>query len=84
LVEVVSPPYRHPLPPPPTPPRLQVTIIKQGYLSKRSRKSRSDFKRRFFVLDTNGMLYYYSHKVGGGLGGGGLVLALGWRVEMWT
>ncbi|GBF92752.1 hypothetical protein Rsub_05121 [Raphidocelis subcapitata] len=42
---------------------VQVTIIKQGYLSKRSQgKSRAEFKRRYFVLDSNGMLYYYSHK----------------------
>ncbi|KIY97426.1 ADP-ribosylation factor GTPase-activating protein AGD4, partial [Monoraphidium neglectum] len=41
----------------------QVSIIKQGYLCKRSQgKGRSDFKRRFFVLDSNGMMYYYSHK----------------------
>lgn len=44
----------------------QVAIIKQGYLNKRSQgKGRSDWKRRFFVLDSNGMMYYYSHKVMG-------------------
>lgn len=43
---------------------LQVTIIKQGYLTKRSQgKGRHDWKRRFFVLDSTGMMYYYSHKV---------------------
>jgi Arf-GAP/coiled-coil/ANK repeat/PH domain-containing protein len=42
----------------------QVTIIKQGYLTKRSQgKGRHDWKRRFFVLDSTGMMYYYSHKV---------------------
>jgi hypothetical protein len=42
-----------------------VTIIKQGYLTKRSQgKGRHDWKRRFFVLDSTGMMYYYSHKVG--------------------
>ncbi len=30
----------------------QVTVIKSGYLQKRSQKSRNDYKRRFFVLDS--------------------------------
>ncbi|CAI9113739.1 OLC1v1014405C1 [Oldenlandia corymbosa var. corymbosa] len=37
----------------------KVQIIKQGYLSKRSSNLRGDWKRRFFVLDSRGMLYYY-------------------------
>ncbi|WIA33951.1 hypothetical protein OEZ86_007046 [Tetradesmus obliquus] len=41
----------------------QVTVIKQGYLSKKTQaKGRHDWKRRFFVLDSTGMMYYYSHK----------------------
>ncbi|KAI8476669.1 MAG: hypothetical protein J3K34DRAFT_455561 [Monoraphidium minutum] len=45
------------------PARCVVTIIRQGYLCKRSQgKGRSDWKRRFFVLDSTGMMYYYSHK----------------------
>lgn len=44
---------------------VQVTIIKQGYLTKKSQgKGRHDWKRRFFVLDSTGLMYYYSHKVG--------------------
>ncbi|XP_051148167.1 ADP-ribosylation factor GTPase-activating protein AGD3-like isoform X2 [Andrographis paniculata] len=37
----------------------KVQTIKQGYLSKRSSNLRGDWKRRFFVLDSRGMLYYY-------------------------
>ncbi|KAL2478957.1 ADP-ribosylation factor GTPase-activating protein AGD3 [Forsythia ovata] len=37
----------------------KVQTIKQGYLSKRSSNLRGDWKRRFFVLDNRGMLYYY-------------------------
>ncbi|XP_060205375.1 ADP-ribosylation factor GTPase-activating protein AGD3-like isoform X2 [Lycium barbarum] len=37
----------------------KVQTIKQGYLSKRSSNIRGDWKRRFFVLDSRGMLYYY-------------------------
>ena len=38
---------------------MQVQTIRQGYLSKRSSNLRGDWKRRFFVLDSRGMLYYY-------------------------
>ena len=41
-----------------------VTVIKQGYIMKRSTNMRREWKRRFFVLDSAGMLYYYSNKVG--------------------
>ncbi|XP_068665658.1 ADP-ribosylation factor GTPase-activating protein AGD3-like [Aristolochia californica] len=37
----------------------KVQSIRQGYLSKRSSNLRGDWKRRFFVLDSRGMLYYY-------------------------
>ncbi|KAL8140141.1 hypothetical protein V2J09_006162 [Rumex salicifolius] len=37
----------------------KVQIIRQGYLSKRSSSIRGDWKRRFFILDSRGMLYYY-------------------------
>ncbi|XP_057422877.1 ADP-ribosylation factor GTPase-activating protein AGD1-like isoform X4 [Lotus japonicus] len=37
----------------------KVRIIRQGYLSKRSSNLRGDWKRRYFVLDSHGMLYYY-------------------------
>ena len=37
----------------------KVRVIRQGYLSKRSSNLRGDWKRRFFVLDSRGMLYYY-------------------------
>lgn len=37
----------------------KVETIKQGYLSKRSSNLRGDWKRRFFVLDSRGMLCYY-------------------------
>lgn len=40
----------------------QVQIIKQGYLLKRSSSLRADWKRRFFVLDSHGTLYYYRDK----------------------
>ncbi|GAB2242849.1 hypothetical protein Droror1_Dr00019624 [Drosera rotundifolia] len=40
----------------------QVRTIKQGYLLKRSSSLRGDFKRRFFVLDSHGTLYYYKTK----------------------
>lgn len=40
-------------------PRGKVQTIKQGYLLKRSTSLRGDWKRRFFVLDSRGMLYYY-------------------------
>lgn len=34
-------------------------VIRQGYLLKRSSNLRGDWQRRFFVLDSRGMLYYY-------------------------
>eukprot|EP00884_Botryococcus_braunii_P002527 jgi/Botrbrau1/12275/Bobra.0323s0015.1 len=38
-------------------------VLKQGYLLKRSSNNvYRDWKRRFFVLDSTGMLYYYSSK----------------------
>lgn len=39
-----------------------VQTIKQGYLLKRSSSLRGDWKRRFFVLDSRGNLYYYRNK----------------------
>ncbi|CAN1145014.1 ADP-ribosylation factor GTPase-activating protein AGD2 [Linum perenne] len=41
---------------------FQIQILKQGYLLKRSTSSRGDWKRRFFVLDSQGSLYYYKSK----------------------
>ncbi|XVF43426.1 hypothetical protein PTKIN_Ptkin02bG0039200 [Pterospermum kingtungense] len=40
----------------------EVQTIKQGYLLKRSSSLRGDWKRRFFVLDGQGTLYYYRNK----------------------
>lgn len=40
-------------------PNGMVQTIKQGYLLKRSSSLRADWKRRFFVLDSRGTLYYY-------------------------
>lgn len=40
-----------------------ITIIRQGYLHKRSSNIQRNWKKRFFVLDSMGMLYYYSSKV---------------------
>ncbi|KAF0931761.1 hypothetical protein E2562_005746 [Oryza meyeriana var. granulata] len=40
----------------------EVQIIKQGYLFKRSENLRGEWKRRFFVLDSHGTLYYYGNK----------------------
>ncbi|CAA2954880.1 ADP-ribosylation factor GTPase-activating AGD4 [Olea europaea subsp. europaea] len=40
----------------------EVQTIKQGYLLKRSSSLRADWKRRFFVLDSHGTLYYYRQK----------------------
>ncbi|XP_039059859.1 ADP-ribosylation factor GTPase-activating protein AGD4-like isoform X3 [Hibiscus syriacus] len=40
----------------------EVEIIKQGYLLKRPSSLRGDWKRRFFVLDSQGTLYYYRNK----------------------
>ncbi|PSC71679.1 ADP-ribosylation factor GTPase-activating AGD1 [Micractinium conductrix] len=41
-----------------------VTVLKQGYLLKQTSDFRKAWKRRFFVLDSQGMLYYYSTKEG--------------------
>ncbi|KAL6900707.1 hypothetical protein ACP4OV_005383 [Aristida adscensionis] len=41
----------------------KVQTIRQGYLSKRSSSLRADWKRRFFVLDSRGMLYYYRKQI---------------------
>ncbi|XP_058184026.1 ADP-ribosylation factor GTPase-activating protein AGD2-like isoform X2 [Rhododendron vialii] len=40
----------------------EVRTIKQGYLLKHSSSLRADWKRRFFVLDGHGTLYYYRNK----------------------
>ncbi|CAL5361760.1 unnamed protein product [Camellia sinensis] len=48
----------------------RVQTIKQGYLSKRSSNLRGDWKRRFFVLDNRGMLYYYRKQWSRPFGGG--------------
>ncbi|KAM7484801.1 hypothetical protein LguiA_000810 [Lonicera macranthoides] len=40
----------------------RVQTIKQGYLLKRSSNLRADWKRRFFVLDSHGDLYYHGHR----------------------
>ncbi|DBB01590.1 TPA: hypothetical protein ACH3X1_000238 [Trebouxia sp. C0004] len=39
-----------------------VTPLRQGYLHKRSTNMRREWKRRYFVLDSLGVLYYYSNK----------------------
>ncbi len=54
-----------------------MTIIRRGHLHKRSQGKKGDWKRRFFVLDSQGMLYYYSHKVGF------RVQRLGWDLKSW-
>ncbi|KAK7358706.1 hypothetical protein VNO77_00644 [Canavalia gladiata] len=46
----------------------KVQIIRQGYLSKRSSNLRGDWKRRYFVLDSRGMLYYYRKPWNGSYG----------------
>lgn len=40
----------------------EIQTVKQGYLLKRSSRMRGDWKRRFFVLDNHGSLYYYRSK----------------------
>ncbi|OVA09670.1 Arf GTPase activating protein [Macleaya cordata] len=49
----------------------KVQTIRQGYLSKRSSNLRGDWKRRFFVLDSRGMLYYYRKQISRPSGSGG-------------
>ncbi|XP_047331932.1 ADP-ribosylation factor GTPase-activating protein AGD3-like [Impatiens glandulifera] len=49
----------------------KVQTIKQGYLSKRSSNLRGDWKRRYFVLDSRGMLYYYRKQLVSRAAGGG-------------
>ncbi|KAK9822748.1 hypothetical protein WJX74_003816 [Apatococcus lobatus] len=39
-----------------------LVVLKQGWLLKRSSNMRGAWKRRFFVLDSAGMLYYTSNK----------------------
>ncbi|GAA0145530.1 hypothetical protein LIER_05705 [Lithospermum erythrorhizon] len=46
----------------------EVQPIKQGYLLKRSASLRTDWKRRFFVLDSHGTLYYYRQRDAGFVG----------------
>lgn len=41
----------------------KVVILREGWLLKRSSNMRKEWKRRYFVLDSLGMLYYYSNKV---------------------
>ncbi|EOA37393.1 hypothetical protein CARUB_v10011265mg [Capsella rubella] len=38
---------------------VPMQVIKQGYLLKRSSSLRTDWKRKFFVLDNHGSMYYY-------------------------
>ncbi|KAJ0231407.1 ADP-ribosylation factor GTPase-activating protein AGD1 [Hirschfeldia incana] len=49
----------------------KVQTIRQGYLSKRSSNLRGDWKRRFFILDSRGMLYYYRKPWNWSSGNGG-------------
>ncbi|PPD79003.1 hypothetical protein GOBAR_DD24056 [Gossypium barbadense] len=49
----------------------KVQTIRQGYLSKRSSNLRGDWKRRFFVLDSRGMLYYYRKQISKSSGSAG-------------
>ena len=44
-------------------PQNHLAVLKQGWLLKRSSNMRREWKRRFFVLDSSGMLYYMSNKV---------------------
>ena len=41
----------------------EVTVLKQGYLLKRSSSMKSKWQRRYFVLDSTGRLYYWSSKL---------------------
>ncbi|KAK9788851.1 hypothetical protein WJX73_007548 [Symbiochloris irregularis] len=40
----------------------EITVLRQGWLLKRASGMRRDWNRRWFVLDSQGMLYYYSEK----------------------
>ncbi|XP_057751676.1 ADP-ribosylation factor GTPase-activating protein AGD3-like isoform X2 [Arachis stenosperma] len=53
----------------------KVEIIRQGFLSKRSSNLRGDWKRRYFVLDSRGMLYYYRKPWNGGTENGSGLLS---------
>ena len=44
-----------------------VCALKQGFLQKKSTNVVGDWKKRFFVLDTRGTLYYYRSKWGQGI-----------------
>ena len=44
-----------------------VVALKQGFMQKRSTNVVGDWKKRFFVLDTRGTLYYYRSKWGQGI-----------------
>ncbi|KAL5230661.1 hypothetical protein ABZP36_029437 [Zizania latifolia] len=55
----------------------KVQTIRQGYLSKRSSNLRADWKRRFFVLDSRGMLYYYRKQISRTPGGCSIQRSIG-------
>ncbi|KAL5220138.1 hypothetical protein ABZP36_024851 [Zizania latifolia] len=55
----------------------KVQTIRQGYLSKRSSNLRGDWKRRFFVLDSRGMLYYYRKQINRTPGGCSIQRSIG-------
>jgi hypothetical protein len=42
----------------------RVVPLKRGYLLKRSSNLRGDWKRRYWVLDARGLLYYYRDMTG--------------------
>lgn len=46
-----------------------ISVLKQGYLRKLGSGFRRDWQRRFFVLDSSGLLYYFSSKDARGIGG---------------
>ncbi|KAG8048099.1 hypothetical protein GUJ93_ZPchr0008g13791 [Zizania palustris] len=55
----------------------KIQTIRQGYLSKRSSNLRGDWKRRFFVLDSRGMLYYYRKQINRTPGGCSIQRSIG-------